>query len=287
VIRLVTPGGSFAALADGPEGGTPGLCLHGFPDTPLGYRPLLARLAAAGYRAIAPYMRGYRPSTLAGPYHTDRLGDDVIALADAVGGGRPVHLVGHDWGAVASYVAMARSPGRFARAVTMAVPHLNAFAANLRRHPAQLRRSWYMLFFQLGAQADRRVAAGDFELIERLWASWSPGFKPEAAYLAELKACLAESMPAPLEYYRAMFRPLREAMQRGRQRLKIGVPTLHLQGAQDGCISAEMGDGQARYFTAGFEARVVPGVGHFLHIERPDDVGGMIVEWLGRGATGS
>jgi pimeloyl-ACP methyl ester carboxylesterase len=162
------------------------------------------------------------------------------------------------------------------------VPHPNARVANLRAFPGQLRLSWYVSFFQLGKRADQRAAANDFELIERLWATWSPGFRPSEAYLAELKRCLAASGPAPFEYYRALFRPMREALRRARRRLVIDTPTLNLHGARDGCIDARMAARQERHFRGKFEGRVVPGVGHFLQIEQPDVVGGMIVDWLTR-----
>ena len=280
MVRVATSAGTFELLARGDESQPLVLCLHGFPDTPVGYEPLLEQLAGAGYRAVAPYMRGYHPSTLAGPYHVDRIASDVIALADALSPGRPVRVVGHDWGAIATYVALARSPGRFARAVTMAVPHPNALVANLRDFPGQLRLSWYVSFFQLGKRAQDRAKANDFELIERLWATWSPGFRPSAAYLAELKRCLAESGPAPFEYYRALFRPMREALRRARRHLVIDTPTLNLHGARDGCVDARMAARQERFFRGKFESRVLNGVGHFLHIEQPGEVGAHIVDWL-------
>jgi pimeloyl-ACP methyl ester carboxylesterase len=281
-MRVVTAAGTFECFEEGEAKAPLVLCLHGFPDTAYGWKPMLGILAKAGYRAVAPYMRGYHPSIQAGPYHIDRIADDVIALADALSPGRRVHVVGHDWGAIATYVALARSPGRFARAVTMAVPHPTALVANVRAFPGQLRLSWYVSFFQLGARADQRASANDFELIERLWAAWSPGFRPGADYLAELKRCLAASGPAPFEYYRALFRPLREALRRARRRLVIDTPTLNLHGARDGCIDARMAAHQERHFRGPFEGRILPGVGHFLQIEQPAEVGALVVDWLGR-----
>jgi pimeloyl-ACP methyl ester carboxylesterase len=280
-VKLATAAGSFELYAEGDEQAPLVLCLHGFPDTAWGWKPVLAQLARAGYRAVAPYMRGYHPSTLDGPYHVDRIADDVIALADALAPGRRVRLVGHDWGAIATYVALSRSPGRFTRAVTLAVPHPNALVANLRDFPGQLRLSWYVSFFQLGKRADAQASANDFELIERLWAQWSPGFRPSGEYLAELKRCLTASGPAPFEYYRALFRPMREALRRARRRLVIDTPVLNLHGARDGCVDARMAARQERYFRGKFEGRVLEGVGHFLHIEQPDEVARQIIEWFG------
>jgi pimeloyl-ACP methyl ester carboxylesterase len=124
-------------------------------------------------------------------------------------------------------------------------------------------------FFQL-ERADKEVCANNFELIERLWAQWSPGFRPPPDYLDELKRCLERSMPAPLEYYRALFRPLGQALRRARRHLVIDTPTLNLHGADDGCISPRMAVKQSAYFRAAFECRVLNGVGHFLQIENPD-----------------
>jgi pimeloyl-ACP methyl ester carboxylesterase len=136
-----------------------------------------------------------------------------------------------------------------------------------------------MAFFQLGGLADRLVARGDFALIERLWRDWSPGFRPEPGYLDELKRCLSESMPAPLEYYRALLRPPGALRARLRAAAKIGAPTLYLHGREDGCIGPELAEGQARYF-ASLKAEVLEGAGHFLHLERPEAVAARVVEWL-------
>ena len=89
------------------------LCLHGFPDTAWSFVPLLERLAAAGYRAVAPFMRGYPPSGPApdGDYRVITLGRDALALIEVLGAQRAV-LVGHDWGAAATYIAAALAPER-------------------------------------------------------------------------------------------------------------------------------------------------------------------------------
>jgi pimeloyl-ACP methyl ester carboxylesterase len=60
------------------------VCAHGFPNVPSTFDDLMSRLAASGYRAVAPWLRGYDPSPLVGPYHLDRMADDLIELADAL-----------------------------------------------------------------------------------------------------------------------------------------------------------------------------------------------------------
>src|SRR5690606_7526967 len=90
------------------------LCLHGFPDIPETFRPLMSALASRGFRVVAPYLRGCHPSTLEGSVDLDTLVADVVAWADRLSPERPVHLVGHDWGAVITHLALMRHAPRFA-----------------------------------------------------------------------------------------------------------------------------------------------------------------------------
>lgn len=278
--------GPLRCLAAGDEDAPVVLCLHGFPDVPRTFGSLMGALAGRGWRAVAPWMRGYHPSTLEGPFDLDRITEDVVELATAVSSDRPVCIIGHDWGAIATYQAASWAPHRFARAVTMAVPHPLAFARNVLTHPVQLKRSWYMGYFQLPDRPEREVPKDDFAFIDRLWRDWSPGWEPPAAHLREVKDCLAESMPAPIEYYRALVRPVSEAWRRmaeARSRArKIRVATLHLQGATDGCVGPELAEGEERFFEGTLERDVLSGVGHFLHLEDPERVNARIVDWLAR-----
>ncbi len=277
---IATAGGAFQALVAPRPGAPVVVFLHGFPDHPPTATGFLDELAAAGYEIVAPWMRGYAPSPLAGPYDGAQLGADAIAIADAVAGDRPVHLVGHDWGALATYAACAIAPARFARAVAMAVPHPRAFVASLAR-TAQLARSWYMLAFQLpGAPAVAR--ARDLALIDWLWRAWSPGFALPDEARAALHQCLAASLPAPIGYYRALLSPraLARVLRAGPLTRPITVPTLQLQGADDGCIAPSAARGQARFFTGPFRAEVVDGVGHFLHVEDPGAIAARVIPWL-------
>ncbi len=270
--------GAFTALAAGAADAPLVLVLHGFPDVPHTFAPLIEAIARAGHRVVAPWLRGYAPSPAAGPYDVDTLATDVLAWADALSADRPVAIVGHDWGAVVTYVACARAPGRFHAAVAMSVPHPAVFVRALAT-PAQLARSWYMLAFQLPG-APGLAAAGRFAMIDRLWRAWSPGYQLPAALRHELHATLAASWPAPLLYYRAMTRPIGAAMERLRRRDRIAVPTLYLHGAIDGCIGADVGAGAERYFSGGYRREVVPGVGHFLAAEAPAAIAARVLAWL-------
>jgi len=268
------PAGTFHALVGGDPAAPPLVFLHGFPDHPPTATPLLERLART-HRVIAPWLRGYAPSPLVGPYYLDTLAADVVALIDAIGG--PIDLVGHDWGAVITYAVCLDHAAHVRRAVTLSVPHPLTFLRALRT-PAQVRRSWYMGLFQLPG-AGWLVQRNNLALIDRLWRTWSPGLRLDEATHAELHACLAASLPAPLEYYRAMLRPLSTFRERTRRAARpITTPLLQLHGADDGCILPPTID-DARRFTER-ELAVLPGLGHFLHIEDPGAIATRVTAWL-------
>lgn len=284
--RISLPGGDFELLADGPRDAPLALCLHGFPDHPPSFTALLSALAAAGYRAVAPWLRGYAPSTRQGPFDADRLAADVRELVDALSPDRPVVLIGHDWGAMITYDVVARSADRIASAVTMAVPHPAALVAETHGRAAQMRRSWYAALFQIPIVAERAVLRNDLALIDRLWRDWSPGYTHPPEEMRALKRCLAESMPAPIEYYRALFRPLGAAIRRAKvasSQRPIQVPLLLLMGEDDGCIGASMGLGKDdRLFAAPYRRETIPGVGHFMQVENPDEIARRTLAWIRR-----
>src|SRR5580692_7814549 len=117
-------GVEFAYLEAGPADGPLALCLHGFPDTAHTWRHLLPALGDAGYHAVAPFLRAYAPTAIPadGQYQTGALARDVNALHQALGGTGDAVVVGHDWGALATYGAVAHQPDRWRRVVTAAVP---------------------------------------------------------------------------------------------------------------------------------------------------------------------
>jgi pimeloyl-ACP methyl ester carboxylesterase len=285
--QVELPGGRFCYLAAEPPPGPArplAICLHGFPDHAPTMAPLLSDLAAAGHRAVAPWLRGYAPSTLSGPFDIERLSADAIELADALSPERPVVLIGHDWGAAATHAACALAPHRIAAAVTMAVPHPLAFARNIATQPAQLARSWYVLFFQLPVLPERAIARDDFAFIDWLWRRWSAGPLLDGEARRALHDCLARSMPAPLGPYRAITRPTGGLATLARPDRPgtgpIDVPMLHLQGALDGCVAPSACAGQERYFRGPFRSEVIDGAGHWVHLEARRAVSERILSFL-------
>lgn len=281
--RVTANGVDFVYLEEGD--GPLALCLHGFPDSARTWRHLLPALAAAGYRAVAPWMRGYAPTAVPadGRYQTGALVADAIALHDTLGGDGDAVLIGHDWGAMATYGAAALAPERWRRVVAMAVPPAGNVSQGFLRYD-QLRRSWYMFFFQ-HPLADVVVGADDLAFVERLWADWSPGHDP-AADLPAVKDALRDpaNLQAALGYYRATLGsvapdPALEAEQ-GATALPTPQPTLYLHGADDGCVGVEVAQGAEAFLGPGSAVGILEGAGHFLHLEMPDEVNLRIVEFL-------
>ena len=283
--HLHANGVDFAYLEQGT--GPLVLLLHGFPDNARTWEYQMAALAEAGYRAVAPFLRGYHPSgdVAGGFYDKATLVADVAALIGALGHGQPAFLVGQDWGAIIGYAVLAAFPDRVRRAVVMAVPHPAEVAKSMlqARH---VQRSFHWWFFQLPHLPEKAIAENDFAFIDYLWRYWSaPGFE-DAAHIADIKAMLREPgvLGATLGYYRALLDPARSdpslaafapAMAR-----PITVPTLALCGSQD--LRAELMADQSQHFAGPYRYRLIEGAGHFLHREQPGEVTRHLLDWLGQ-----
>ena len=271
------------SIGDGPLA----LCLHGFPDSPRSWVPLMARLADAGFRAVAPYMRGYAPTAVPvdGCYQTAALSADAVALHDALGGTSEAVIIGHDWGAPATYGAALLAPERWRRVVGMAVPPGNAMGAAFVTNLTQLKRSWYMFFFQ-HPLADLVVGANDLAYIDMLWNDWSPGFDGAAALSATKDALRApENLAAALGYYRATLGDGKKdpALAGLQARMGSEVPTqplLYLHGVNDGCIGREVAEFAATTCPPNVEVRHIDGAGHFLQLEQSDVVAEHVLGWV-------
>ena len=268
----------FGYLAAGPATGPLALCFHGFPDTAWGYRHLLRDLADAGYRAVAPFMRGYAPTSVPadGHHSSAALVADAGALYEALGGDDRAVIIGHDWGAQPAYGAAARWPDRWRKVVAMALPPGRVFGPGLLSYD-QLRRSWYMFFFQ-SPLADMVVPVRDLEFIARLWQDWSPGYDATED-MGHVRDSLGDpaNLAAALGYYRAAFGGSTPPPTLAAEAAALGQdppqPMLYLHGENDGCIGVEIG----RRVEG---AVIIEGAGHFLHLEQPEIVNRRILEFL-------
>ncbi len=267
------------------------VCLHGFPDVATTFVPMMEKLVTAGFRCVAPWMRGYWP-TSAGEFADEgTLVADVVSFLAALGIGE-VDVVGHDWGADVAYGLGAARPDLVRRMVTLAVPHTVALRANRRHSYEQLRRSFYIYMFQVSGLGEDLVPEDDWHFIRRLWQDWSPGWEAPSQHLADVIETLARPgvLTATLALYRSLFdgslrdpdaTELLDAVEKG----PVRVPTLLLMGERDGCIAADVAIGAEQAFEAPYLSETVSGVGHFLHLERPDEVAARTVEWFDPGTA--
>jgi pimeloyl-ACP methyl ester carboxylesterase len=258
-VRFVEAGGlRFGYLEAG--SGPLVLLVHGFPDTPYSWDAARAALAQAGFRAVAPFTRGYAPTSVPREerYDSDTLGRDLVALVHALGE-RSAVVVGHDWGASAAYSAAALEPSAIRRLVTIAIPH----PASVVPTP---RAMWAVRhFFALSQRrAVRWVPDRNFAYLDELLRRWSPAWNPAPGENDAVKAIFRDpaSLDAALGYYRAL-RPWPPSS----HRLKITVPTVCFAGDTDILPAAAYERARSR-FTSSYEVVQMPG-GHFMHREHP------------------
>jgi pimeloyl-ACP methyl ester carboxylesterase len=263
------------------------LLLHGFPDTPQTWRHLMPELASMGYRVVAPFMRGYAPSAVPadGCYQTAMLARDANALHEKLGGDGDAVIIGHDWGAPSCYGAAIDAPTRWCKVVGMAVPPTAALGMAFVQNLEQIKKSWYMFFFQHGL-ADLVVGANNHAFIEMLWRDWSPGY--DASFdLESIRKSLADpkNLQAALGYYRATLGdgyrdPKLSELQ---NQMASGVPSqplLYLHGTNDGCIGVDVVESAKKIAPANVKFEVVAAAGHFLQLEQPKVVNKLICDFL-------
>jgi pimeloyl-ACP methyl ester carboxylesterase len=237
---IKTNGIRLNVVQDGPDEGPLVILLHGFPEFWYGWRQQIPYLASAGYRVWAPDQRGYnlsdKPDGIVA-YTLDELADDVIGLIDAAGQ-KQAFLIGHDWGAVVAWWVAAKYPDRLARLVTLNVPHGAVMQKNLRSNFAQMRKSWYMFFYQLPWLPENLAQRQDWKMVvEALTKSSRSGTFIDSD-LDQYRQ--AWSQP---NAYRSMLNWYRAIIQKPPKpptSLRITVPTLLIWGAQDKFLGREM-----------------------------------------------
>jgi pimeloyl-ACP methyl ester carboxylesterase len=257
--HVVANGLCFAYLEEGR--GPLVLLIHGFPDTAHTWDDVRPALAAAGYRAVSPFTRGYHPTPVPEPgaYDIETLGRDVLALIAALGE-QTALVVGHDWGASAAYAAAALEPARVPFLVTVAIPH----PASLRPLPRILWGARHMLAFQR-KRAEERVRADDFAYVDTLYRRWSPAWSLPPEETRAVKQAFREPgcLQAALGYYRAIRLPAPQAVRR-----RVTVPSAVFCGTDDPILKPRDYDYARRFYRAPHEVITMRG-GHFLHREHP------------------
>lgn len=255
------------------------LLFHGYPETARIWAPVQKKIAAAGYRAVAVYMRGYPPSGFApdGDYSVATLGKDVTALIDALGAPNAV-VIGHDWGAAATYSAAANdTQGKITKLVALAIPHPRGFAGD----PSVFLEAPHFIYYQF-PWAERLLWSNDFAHVDRIYRTWSPGFEPPAEAMADIKATLRVpgATASTLGYYWALFKADPE-VQKAEAAKPISMPTLVIAGKNDGPAFLGRFEKARSAFTGPYQFVALDNVGHFPQLEAPDQTGDAIVAFLG------
>jgi pimeloyl-ACP methyl ester carboxylesterase len=256
------------------------LCLHGFPECWYSWRHQMPLLARLGYRVWAPDLRGYgeseRPTRLA-DYALEELLADVAGLVDAAAA-RSTLLLAHDWGGIIGWTFAMRRVRPLERLVVMNCPHPAAPAIRSLR---QLRRSWYMLFFQIPWLPERLLALGNHRFIDFLrdGAAHPEKFPDEALELFRRNAARPGALTAMLAYYRGLLRGggLRRQLAQGIA--TIETPTLLVWGENDLALAKETTLGVER-FVPDLTIRYLPGISHFVQQDAPEAVNEILAAWL-------
>ncbi|HWW20474.1 MAG TPA: alpha/beta hydrolase [Steroidobacteraceae bacterium] len=257
------------------------LCLHGFPEVSFSWRHQIPLLASLGFQVWAPDLRGYggtaRPLGV-DAYAIERLEEDVAGLIEA-SGCREVLLIGHDWGAAIAwnYAMFGRLP--ISRLIIMNVPHPALFAKGLRTLQ-QMRKSWYILFFQLPAIPEWILSRDHCAAIGhalRGMAVDKSRFPDEVLRVYRDNAAQPGALTAMINYYRALVRGRRRL---GARRITtINVPTLLLWGEVDTALGKELTYGTDHYAPQ-LTLRYLPNVSHWVQQEAPETVNAMLQAWL-------
>lgn len=277
-IQLPIGALTFDAVAAGPADGPPVLLLHGFPQSGHSWRKVQPQLAAAGYRTVAPDLRGYSPGarpTDPAAYAMETLVGDVLSLADALGW-ESFHLLGHDWGGAVAWQVAGRHPDRIRTLNVVSTPHPAAFTAAKAAGPSpdgddQQARSGYMQTFRApGAEA--LLLADDGALL-RLMLTAS-GLDDESVEHYVQRFDTPDKVAGPLNWYRGA--DPSDAVGMG----PITVPTLYVWSTEDialGRTAAELTAGQV---DGPYDFAVLEGISHWVPEAAADQLSTLVLEHL-------
>lgn len=251
--------------------GAPVILLHGFPDTSAVWRYQIPALVEAGFRAIAPDLRGRgrseRPEQVEA-YSLSTMVADVVGIMDALGVER-AHVVGHDWGAAVAWLFASLRPQRVDRLVTLSVGHPSA-----RGKPTleALQKGWYRLLFQFPG-IESALQADDWYLLRTLF----QGAGDVDHYIADLSA--PGALTAGLNWYRANMPPDR-IIAPPPTLPPIQAPTLGVYSTGDLYLTEDGMTRSAEFVRGSWRYERIEGVGHWMQVETPEQVNRLILEFL-------
>jgi pimeloyl-ACP methyl ester carboxylesterase len=283
----------IAYVDDGPQDGEPLLLLHGWPESPAGFDAISSRLHDAGFRTIAPFLRGFGPTRFLSS-ETPRVGgaaalaQDALDLMDRL----DIHrfsVIGHDWGGRTGYALAALAPERLGSLCVLSVPFQPRFDFRTPSYE-QSRRFWYQ-FFLCSDKGVNRVTEDPIGFSRFQWETWSPpGWFTDQDFKAAARAWENPDYPAiTLNGYRSRWLETEphdprynDVQSKLSEAERICVPTLMIQGASDLCDPPSESEGMEGYFTADYQRILVAEVGHFPHREAAATVADAVVRWLQR-----
>lgn len=266
------------------------ILLHGFPEMWWSWRHQIPALAQAGYRVVAPDLRGYNDTDAKGPYDVDTLRDDVVALLDHLGAEKAV-VVAHDWGGYVGWHLATTRPSRVDRLAVLNCPHPVLLQQALFTRPSQLRRSWYIFAFQLPILPERVLLRDKGQATARIVRSMA--IDKTNFGLDELEPLVAAirkpgRAAAMVGWYRAALRAGLRGGRAGppalRAYAKITVPTLLLWAMDDHALGYDDLVPGTERFVPGLEIQTLARCGHFVQAERPDEVNRRLLEFFARSA---
>ena len=258
--------------------------LHGFPQFWYMWRFQIPALAEAGFRVVAPDMRGYNLSEKprgVSSYRVELLAQDVERLIRACGEESAV-VVGHDWGAAVAWVTAMMHPEMIKRLGILNVPHPERFARGLLR-PAQLLRSSYIFIFQVPRLPEKILTARDFAALRHTLRNETMHLGTFADEDIERYAeALAQpgALTAALNYYRALFR--RNPLKARALLRRIEVPVIVIWGERDRFLGKELAEPEPTW-VPNLRVERLPDASHFVAEDRPDEVNSLLIEFLRNG----
>lgn len=271
--RRVDAGSLVLTVADhGPKDGPVVVLLHGWPDTARLWRHQVPALVEAGFRVLAPDMRGRgtsdRPVDVAG-YHVMTAVGDVLALIDDIGAAT-AHVVAHDWGAAVGWGAAITAPKRVRSLTVLSVGHPNAFrAAGMK----QLMRSWYMLLFQFEGIAERWLSNDDWSNFRR----FASGHPETEAWIEDLSR--EGALTASLNWYRANAHPS-GLVRRHSPVPPARVPTLGMWSTGDFALTESQMTESGDHVEAEWRYERIEDASHWIPLDAPDRLNRLLVDWL-------
>ncbi len=281
--RKIQANGLTFAVDEAGEGRDVALCLHGFPESRFSWRHQLPSLAAAGWHAVAPDLRGYGESDRprqCGDYRMNHLVADVAGVFDVLSARRRL-LIAHDWGALIAWTFAVQRVRPLDGLVIMNVPHPAVMRRVLRTSWRQCARSWYIAFFQVPWLPETVLTAGRAWMLGSLLrrTAVDPRTFPDDVLAHYRRHALGPgAMTAMINYYRANLRRL------GSMRSPVPVietPTLMLWGEKDVALGLELTEGYEPY-VRDLTLERLPNVSHWIQQEAPDLVNARLLNWLGR-----